>query len=502
MSKKRSKKIPFYRSLKSRLMLVLVSSVLLILVVNVLMFYNISRITRHLDEIYAGNQQLTELEEGLELLQESVNGYLNTKSTDTMQEYYICEQEYTKMVEGLTDKISDDPLLLMERNVKKLSESYLKIANLTIEAKRGRNVEKYRSYYEQSKVIYQYLTDAITSLNTLRFRSNTGSYEALSKSLVDLEQVSIFVFLMIAVFDVVLVIMVTGSITGPLLKLSEAANRVSEGDLENATTVPVSRMDEVGVVTVAFNQMVTSIPEYIKRLREGMEMERELKEKELLMEAHLKDARLKYLQAQINPHFLFNTLNAGAQLAMLERADRTYDYVQNVADFFRYNIRKDNDEVPLRDEIALVDTYIYILNVRFSGEIHFEKEIEEDELLRIMVPGMILQPIVENSVNYGIRDIERPGKICLQVAKVDDRVRISIKDNGKGMTPERIGEVLSGEMSEQEGSGNGIGLFNVMQRLHLYFDDQDSFEIISDGPDQGTEVAISVPVKRAMDEKG
>ena len=75
-----------------------------------------------------------------------------------------------------------------------------------------------------------------------------------------------------------------------------------------------------------------------------MEKEQQLKEKEILMEAHLKDAQLKYLQAQINPHFLFNTLNAGSQLAMMEHADRTYDYIQNVAAFFRYNVSK-NDEV-------------------------------------------------------------------------------------------------------------------------------------------------------------
>ena len=100
-----------------------------------------------------------------------------------------------------------------------------------------------------------------------------------------------------------------------------------------------------------------------------------------------------------------NTLNAGAQLAMMEGADRTYRYVQKVADFFRYNVKKNNDTVTLREEISLVDTYIYILNVRFSGDIHFRKEVDES-LLDVQVPSMILQPIVENSVNYGIRNID------------------------------------------------------------------------------------------------
>ena len=214
------------------------------------------------------------------------------------------------------------------------------------------------------------------------------------------------------------------------------------------------------------------------------------------MEAHLKDAHLKYLQAQINPHFLFNTLNAGMQLAMMERADKTSEYINQVAAFFRYNIQE-NDEVTLAQEIQLVDTYIYILNVRFSGDIHFSKDIESEDLLEIRIPGMILQPLVENSVNYGIRDIERTKKIYLSVYSVDDNICISVMDNGVGMSQELIKEVLSGEYKSESDSeskkGNGVGLNNVMQRLRLYFNGADNFEIISNGRDQGTEVVITVP---------
>lgn len=93
-------------------------------------------------------------------------------------------------------------------------------------------------------------------------------------------------------------------------------------------------------MTAAFNQMVVSLKDNMEQARQRIALESAMKEKQLLMEAHLKDTQLKYLQSQINPHFLFNTLNACAQLAMLEGADRTYTYVQNVADFYRYNVRK------------------------------------------------------------------------------------------------------------------------------------------------------------------
>ena len=227
-----------------------------------------------------------------------------------------------------------------------------------------------------------------------------------------------------------------------------------------------------------------------------MEIQQSLKEKELMMEAHLKDAQLKYLQAQINPHFLFNTLNAGAQLAMMEEADRTYDYVQNVAEFFRYNVKKGNETVTVREEIELVDNYIYILNVRFSGEIHYKKQIDEG-VLSVRMPGMILQPIVENCINHGIREMEGRGKIWLSVYQEDDFVCISVKDNGRGISTENIEKILNGSYRQEKhlGSSNGIGMDNVIARLKLYSEMDDVMSIYSEGKDMGTEFVIYLKKK-------
>jgi sensor histidine kinase YesM len=253
----------------------------------------------------------------------------------------------------------------------------------------------------------------------------------------------------------------------------------------------VEAEDEVGIVTNAFNQMVVSIREYIDRIRESMAAERALKERELLMETHLKDARLKYLQAQINPHFLFNTLNAGAQLAMMESADRTYDYLQEVAQFYRYNMKKSEETVTIAQEIELVDSYMYILNVRFAGDIHYEKKVETS-LLHVEMPGMILQPIVENCVNHGIREMGNEGKIFLKVYQAQNAVCISVKDNGIGMSSETIDKVLRGTY-RQEGmaaGSNGIGLDNVISRLRLFTKNENVMEIFSEGEGKGTEVVL------------
>ena len=292
-----------------------------------------------------------------------------------------------------------------------------------------------------------------------------------------------------------MIIRFTGGMIRPLKGLATSADEVARGNFD-VELIPVAAEDEIGIVTKAFNQMVVSIRQYIERLRQSMEIQQSLKEKELMMEAHLKDAQLKYLQAQINPHFLFNTLNAGAQLAMMEGADRTYDYVQNVAEFFRYNVKKGNETVTVREEIELVDNYIYILNVRFSGEIHYEKKIEES-LLSIQMPGMILQPVVENCVNHGIREMEGKGKIWLKVYQEEDVVCISVRDNGKGISPEKIEKILNGTYREEKhvGGSNGIGMDNVIARLKLYSEMDDVMSIYSDGENHGTEFVIYLKKK-------
>ncbi len=292
-----------------------------------------------------------------------------------------------------------------------------------------------------------------------------------------------------------LIYAITKSITGPLSHLALRANEVAEGNLE-VDLVPVRSMDEVGIVTAAFNQMVSSIRIHMERIKENMEKEAAMKEKELMMEGHLKDAQLKYLQAQINPHFLFNTLNAGAQLAMMEGADKTCLFVENMADFFRYNVKKINQDATIREELELVDSYLYILNVRFGGEIHFRKQVDET-LLDLRVPSMILQPIVENAANYGIRGIDWEGWIELLLYREPERISISIRDNGVGMSKEKIREIMEGKVREADLSRNstGIGLGNVISRLRLYYNREEVFEIQSDGEGKGTQVFLYLPLE-------
>lgn len=487
-------------SLQGKISIIYILANLLVLIVNIILLIGINSMSGEMDMVYRDNLHLNELTEALDAVQDNMTDYLNVKTSDALENYYRSEQDYTQLVEELNDDVTGITFGRMERNIKHMSEKYLEAVGQTIEAKRGRNVEKYRLHYENATQLYQYINIYIYSLNNEQFKHNSENYIELSKAFRLFETISILVMFIVIIGNVSIIIKLAGTIISPLKALAGQADEVAKGNFD-IELFEVHSMDEIGVVTGAFNQMIINIRQYIERIRQSMEVERTLKEKELMMETHLKDAQLKYLQAQINPHFLFNTLNAGAQLAMLEGADRTYEYVQNMAEFFRYNVKKGNDIVTLREEIELVDNYIYILNVRFSGDIHYEKKVDK-ALLNVEMPSMILQPIVENCVNHGIREMAGEGRIALSVYRIDDVVCISVRDNGTGMSQDTINKVMNGTYREEElaAGSNGIGMDNVIARLKLFTESEDVMAIVSEGKNQGTEVIIYLQMKEREEE--
>jgi sensor histidine kinase YesM len=450
--------------------------------------------SKEMELVYQDNRYLNRLTNALSDVQDSMTEYLSSKTSDSLRAYYRTSQHFSILTEELDGRVTDLSFGRMERNIKYMSQNYLEEVELTIEAKRGRNVEKYRTYYENATEVYQYISEYITSLNLELFVSNSEHYSELSELFRTYEFISFIVITVVMGGNIIIITNLVSTIIQPLRKLADSANEVADGNFD-AELLDISYNDEIGIVSNAFNKMVISIKQYIERLRMSIEKERHMQERELMMESHLKDARLKYLQAQINPHFLFNTLNAGAQLAMMEGADKTYEYVQTVADFFRYNVKGKTTEVSIREEVTLVDNYIRILNVRFSGDIGYEKQVDE-RLLGASMPNMVLQPIVENAVNHGIREMGDKGKITLRVYREDNNICISIGDNGKGISKENIEKILSGnwERKQEQYDNNGIGMDNVISRLRLFTERDDAVDIKSEGENMGCEIIIRLPM--------
>lgn len=481
-------------SIRNKLLVIFMIPTIMLLSINAYINAEINTMIDDISGIYASNTMLNELQISLTRVHRYLETFLDTRDTEAIEGYLRNQQEFSNRLEQLNGRLLDDDSMITQKNIRSISEEYIRTADRAVEAKRGRNVVKYKEYYDDADRLFSYINSYIYSLNSRQLQCNSHNYEALFTSLKYSETANLTILCMTSALVILLVFLLTRGITDPLQRLAEAAEQVANGSLVAEVSGPVAN-DEVGIVTAAFNQMVVSLKDNMEQARQRIALESAMKEKQLLMEAHLKDTQLKYLQSQINPHFLFNTLNACAQLAMLEGADRTYTYVQNVADFYRYNVRKKDGVATLAEEIGLVDNYIYIINVRFSGEIHFIKEIEEG-VTDVPMPAMILQPLVENSINHGLRDVEWEKKIWLSVYRENNRICVSVRDNGIGISPEQTQSILNNDLN---GNGlqehtTGVGLRNVIGRLRLFYNRDDVMEITSTGSGMGTEVAVFIPV--------
>lgn len=466
----------------------------LMFTINMLFYVRINNSMQEMDDVYASNAQITELGQVFEDVQDSMYQYLKVKSSQALMDYYQNEAKYRQELEKLNDQNIEDSVKLLEKKIRKMSESYLSCTAGTVAAKRGRNVEKYKLKYDESLELYSYIQSSMDELNKQLFKENSQTYGALRAVMKYLEISNTVIMLLGVVCGMILLIMATRGMFRPLTNMAETAQLVGQGNF-NVKMPPTDAKDELGVVTRAFNTMVENLGLYIARTKAGMEKEQQMMERELLMETHLKEAQLKYLQSQINPHFLFNSLNAGAQLAMMEDAEKTSIFVEKMADFFRYNVRKMEEDAMLWEEIGAVDNYIYILNVRFAGDITYIKEVDEG-IDNIRIPSMILQPLVENAVQHGIHDCMETGWIRMEIHRNGEMLDVTVSDNGAGMTEEMIARVMAGraDQNEEDRFSTGIAVRNVIDRLQLYYKEENLFTIESDGAGKGTRVHIILPV--------
>ncbi len=463
------------KSIRIRLLEVYVVIMLLVFAINMYIVHSQSQAIRQIDGVYNSNIQLNDISTTLEKMQTSLYQYLNTKSSDELENYYLYEQDYRNLISELNEETVNDQNLLMEKNIRNMSDTYLEKTAGAIEAKRGRNVSCYNEEYSKAKKLYDYLQSCVRSLNTSVFLENSQNYSVLRSTLNYVVGFSMFLLTVSMLVALAWIVMMTRTI--------------AKGGLEVDFPI-IDTGDEISTVAKACNKMMNSIRDYIRQTKENYERESRLIENELIMKNDLKEAQLKYLQAQINPHFLFNSLNAAALLAMMEGAENTCLFVQNMADFFRYNVRKMEKDTTLKEELELVDNYIYILNVRFAGEIHYTKQIDE-RVTGTMMPSMILQPLIENAVNHGIRELQGEGKIHLSVYSDDGMVCVKVEDNGVGIEPEVIEKIMRGESahSHSQRDSAGIGMDNVINRLKRYYNMEHVIEIRR-REERGTEVLI------------
>ncbi|MCR4609296.1 MAG: histidine kinase [Eubacterium sp.] len=481
------------RKFRTQIIYIFLLTFVSLFLVNLYIFRNMRQVVSSVDKAYEGNRKLTEMREWLDTIHSEMREYLNMKDESVLNQYYINEEKYKGFLVKFKHEGEMTEVELRENAVYNISVGYIQSVSKAVLAKKNGEIVEYQSYQQQAEKQYEYLTTAMLSLNNLMFHNNSGTNSKMSRLMRTSERLSGIILFLTGGVDVCILLLLIRRLTKPLQTLVDTAKEVGEGNLD-VQLVETHDYNEIGIVNSSFNQMVISLKDYMEKVRVSVEAESALREKSIRMEASVKDAQLKYLQAQINPHFLFNTLNAGAQLAMMEDADQTYRYIHKVADFFRYKVKSDEGISTIQEELQIVDDYIYILNVRYAGEIHYNKNIDE-HYLSISVPSMILQPIVENCIKHGLHDVEWEKKIDVSITGEDDRIVISVSDNGIGIPQDIIDKIMNGTLKDEEyiNKKDGVGLDNVITRLRTFYDRENVIEITSVGPDMGAEIALYIP---------
>ena len=277
----------------------------------------------------------------------------------------------------------------------------------------------------------------------------------------------------------------------PLFKLKEQMQQVMAGNL-NAEIATTDSKDEISSLSRTFNNMVTEIGHLIEEIQVTQKRESEL--------------RFEMLLAQINPHFLYNTLEGIRAEALIAGVDSIAEMTEALATYFRYTISQVNNLVTLEEELANVENYYYIQQFRFGSKldlrIRYDCE-DEEEALMCQLPKLTLQPIVENSIYHGLERKIGTGHLDIKVTVTDSHLIIMISDDGVGIEKGQVkimNEQLRALRLEEENNGEtgkkgGIAVKNVNNRIKLLFGEEYGIYIYSQ-PDVGTDVEITLPVVR------
>jgi len=498
MMKKERKKL--FQSIRTRMMVVFVTTTLLISVTSMFILISSRDLIEKMDSMFAANVEVEEFISQLNTVDQNLTNYLVMDDSDSLLNYYIYKEAFSEKADSMFDAsqgiYSQDDLIY--KDIVYMVDSYLEEADAAAIAKGLDDADGYIGHFAQASQIKDYIETYAERLNLSKLSVNTTQYLMMAGDINRLQTTNIVLIISVIFMNALVIFRLTYDMTRPIIKIAKSAEEISRGNFDTGD-IKVNSQDELGVMAGAFNDMKHSIKQYIEEIHDKADTESRLFEQQienLKIQSMLVDAEMKALQMQINPHFLFNTLNAGVQMAMLEGADRTSAFLDDIAKIFRYNVKSLSRKVRIREEIDTVRAYGNLFHVRFGDIIRFDFSID-CSLLDIQVPPLIIQPLVENATIHGFESIETGGTVHVSLEKHDECACIVVEDDGVGMSEEAQRKVLSFEPIESEKSGHttGIGIANVVQRLRLFYGTEDVISIRSE-VGKGTSVTLKIPFSR------
>ncbi|MFH1524339.1 MAG: sensor histidine kinase [Chloroflexota bacterium] len=333
---------------------------------------------------------------------------------------------------------------------------------------------------ENIRFVTGVVEDVVQDYVLFEVNRTNGQYQQMRAGFVAWETSAITLIFGAIGFSVVAAWALSRSIYTPIKKLHDVTKTITQNDLQ--TLVTSDNVDEITELGMSFNIMIGKIRELLKA---------KIKEQE-----NLKKAELRALQSQINPHFLYNTLDTIIWMAEAQKTDQIVEVVSALSNFFRISLSKGKDWITIGEEIERIKSYLIIQKMRYQDILEFKIEVD-DRVSNHTILKLILQPLVENAIYHGIKNKRQGGTIIVR-AKLNNgnEALLEVEDNGIGFTPDKLAQ-LQAELADNSGDikqESGFGIGNVNQRIKLYYGKQYGLSVKSEYH-TGTCVSFIIPAR-------
>lgn len=483
------------RKLRNRMLRYFLTIILLMASLNIAVIWLIRYHYRNVADFYAGMIEAQTISLQLDQIFSSTENYLLSRNVE-----YIAS--YGRDMVQLRNRIA-----ALKHRRPRFSSAYFALQDMerivqTFDVRRERLLRDYharveRIYLFRSTVelglLPQYVKNQVDIVVAQDLHALRIYFAGIGSNLVTGERIVFLVIGLVILLCVVFSLRFSRHLAVPIQSLANSLRLFAAGQLD-LPPLEGGDTDEIVIMISSFNDMTRRIKELIARTKDQTEMEARIRQQNLEMENVLKQSELDLLQAQINPHFLFNTLNTISALAELESAPRTREVLDHMSHILRYNLKQNKEFVTLRAELETVTSYLLIQKTRFSRRLEYTVDAEPG-CVEIEIPGLTLQPFVENAVIHGLEPSEKVCHIAVGVKQRLDEVEITIRDDGIGITPGQLKEIIE---ATRAGSAQGVsvrryfGISNVCRRLKLFYG-RDVVSLES-SPGAGTAVTIVIPL--------
>lgn len=482
------------KSIKTSISIILILMILMIVVIFFASYYSRNQIIKEYQYLNNINIKLNQLSLTVSENIQNFERYYQNRDKQHLQAYNESRKTAENLLDELEEEFSRDrDSLIFSRTFSNMMWYYNQQAGKLFT--RANYDEEAYSIFRNIKTLHSYMNNHVQLLLISYHNYSSKRYLELLDNFRIRERNIYVVLIFLGFMFLVSARLLSNRILTEIDKLTMFARKLSEGhwEIEN---IAENRYLELSILARTFNIMKNNIRKYIEKLKKKAKLEKQLSQiimKNIEKDKLLRESQLMTLQNQVNPHFLFNTLNTISRTALFEGASQAVSLIDATASIMRYNLENKGKPVELKRELEILQAYITIQKVRFQHRIVFTLDITF-EPTGIKVPPMIIQPLVENSIVHGLEDRREGGFIRIFLKMLDNSIEITVEDNGKGIKPQKIKEIFSDNVKNENSKNNtGIGLQNLRKRLELYFGKRDLL-FIESNYGQGTVVKLILPV--------